>query len=226
MSAQTVVGFREALIGGEVAKSAELAKAALAQGVPPKTLLNDGVKAAADVVGRKYDEGEYFLANLVRCGDSFKAALKEIEGSLTAGQEGAADGARVVIATVEGDIHDIGKNLVVTFLQGDGFAVEDMGVDVPATRVVEQAVESNANIIALSCLMSVTRAGVKKVSEELESRGLRERFPLLVGGAATSQKWADEVGCDGWAASATEATQVARDLAAGRRRNHGANVES
>src|SRR3972149_3819725 len=182
MSEQVVAELRDTLIQGEVKKSAELTKSALAQGVAIKTLITDGIKAAADVVGEKYDCGEYFLANLVRCGGSFKAAIDEIEGHRKTRPEAVADGKPVVVATVqgdihaigknlvvtflrgdgvaavgapgEGDIHDIGKNLVVTFLRGDGFAVEDVGVDVPAAQVVDKAVEAKADSIARACLRS------------------------------------------------------------------------
>lgn len=217
MNDQLVSELRDILVAGDVNRTEELTRTALATGVPPKTLIVDSIKAAADIVGEKYENGEYFLANLVRCGDSFKVAIRQIEDHLKATNAISPDGKRVVIATVEGDIHDIGKNLVVTFMQGDGFAVEDMGVDVPAKKLVDKAVEVQADIIALSCLMSVTRDGVIKVCDELESRGLRERFPVLVGGAATSEKWAKRVGCDGWAPSATEACLVARDLVAVRK---------
>ena len=214
MSTHIVDEFRDALIGGDADRSVELARTALAEGVAASTLLGDGVKAAADVIGQKYDDGEYFLAELVRSGDCFKAVIGEIEAGLGS-ESGVSGGAgRIVIATVEGDVHDIGKNLVITFLRGDGFAVDDMGVDVPPAQVVDKAVEANADIIALSCLMSVTRDGVRRVCDELTDRGLRDRFGVLVGGAATSQKWADTLGCDGWAASATEATQVAHTMVA------------
>lgn len=214
MNEQIVAELKDVLVSGDKSKTEELTREALAQGVPAKTLIIDSIKAAADVVGEKYENGEYFLANLVRCGDSFKVAIKQIDDHLKSSGDVREDGKQVVIATVEGDIHDIGKNLVVTFLQGDGFAVEDLGVDVPAQKVVDKAIEVQADVIALSCLMSVTRDGVKKVCQELEDRGLRDRFSVLVGGAATNEKWANQVGCDGWAASATEATLVAHDLIA------------
>lgn len=209
-----VINLRDALVEGEVAQSEELARAALAAGVAPQVLIQDSVKAAADIVGKRYEDGEYFLANLVRCGDSFQAAIKHIEDHLGEGAEVGADGNRVVIATVEGDIHDIGKNLVATFLQGDGFIVEDMGVNVPASQLVDKAVEMNAHVIALSCLMSVTRDGVKEVCEGLDARGLRSDFIVLAGGAATNERWAKGIGCDGWAPTATEACRVARNLIA------------
>jgi len=209
---EQVIKLRDALVEGDIPGSEELARAALASGVPPQALIQNAVKAAAEIVGQKYESGEYFLANLVRCGDSFKAALGQIEEQLKAEAAVGVEADRVVIATVEGDIHDIGKDLVATFLQGDGFAVEDMGVDVSAERMIDKAVEIEADIIALSCLMSVTRDGVKKVCQELESRGLRDRFIVLAGGAATNEKWAKQIGCDGWAATATEACRVARNL--------------
>lgn len=214
MSTRIVSEFRDALIGGDADRSVELARTALAEGVAPSTLLDDGVKAAADVIGQKYDDGEYYLAELVLSGDCFKAVIGELEGQLGSGSGVNGSAGRVVIATVEGDVHDLGKNLVITFLQGAGFAVDDMGVNVPPAQVVDKAVEVNADIIALSCLMSVTRDGVRGVCDELASRGLRDRFGVLAGGAATSQKWADTLGCDGWAASATEAAQVARTMVA------------
>ncbi len=214
MSTHIVDEFRDALIGGDADRSVELARTALAEGVAASTLLGDGVKAAADVIGQKYDDGEYFLAELVRSGDCFKAVIGEIEAGLGSGSGVSGGAGRIVVATVEGDVHDIGKNLVITFLRGDGFAIDDMGVDVPPAAVVDKAVEVNADLIALSCLMSVTRDGVRRVCDELTSRGLRDRFGVLVGGAATSQKWADNLGCDGWAASATEATRVAHTMVA------------
>ncbi len=159
-------------------------------------MITDSLKAAADIVGEKYENGEYFLANLVRCGDSFKVAIRQIEDHLKTTDEIIADGKRVVIATVKGDIHDIGKNLVVTFMQGEGFAVEDLGVDVPAKELVDKAVKVQADLIALSCLMSVTRDGVIKVCEELESRGLRDRFPVLVGGVSSRSHPPDTISID------------------------------
>lgn len=206
-----VAELKDALIEGDVARSDKLAREALAQGIPAQMLIENSVKAAADVVGEKYENGEYFLANLVRCGDSFNAAIKHIEAHLASETGSGVEAKRVVIATVEGDVHDIGKNLVATFLQGDGFAVEDMGVDVSADRIVDKAVETNADIIALSCLMSVTRDGVRQVCQELDARGLRNDFVVLAGGAATNEKWAAQVGVNGWAASATEACRVARN---------------
>jgi methylmalonyl-CoA mutase cobalamin-binding domain/chain len=219
MDEQIVKELTDALIDGNVKRSEELAKEALGHGVPAKTLITNSIKQAADVIGEKYDCGDYFLANLVRCGDSFKTVINQIEGHLRleTGPGTGTDQDRVVIATVEGDIHDIGKNLVVTFLRGDGFAVEDLGIDISAKQVVEKAVEMEADVIALSCLMSVTRGGVTRVCEELSSRGLRDRYPVLVGGAATSEKWAKQAGCDGWAGTATDASQVARDLIARRK---------
>ncbi|HBY98707.1 MAG TPA: hypothetical protein DEP84_32965 [Chloroflexi bacterium] len=203
--------LRQALVSGDIARSAALAKEVLAQGASPKAVLAE-VGAAASAVGEKYEDGEYFLANLVRCGDSFKAVITAADPYLKAAGEGQEGRGRVVLATVEGDIHDIGKNLVLTFLQGDSFVVEDMGVNVSALALVDKAVEVGADIIALSCLMSVTRDGVKKVCSELEARGLRDRFAVLVGGAATNERWAKQIGCDAWASSATEGTRVARTL--------------
>ncbi len=219
MNEQIVKELKDALIEGNVKRSEQLAREALEHGVPAKTLITNSIKGAADVIGEKYDCGEYFLANLVRCGDSFKTVIHQIEDHLRleTGTGTGTDQTRVLIATVEGDIHDIGKNLVATFLRGDGFAVEDLGIDIPAKQVVDRAIETKADIIALSCLMSVTRGGVTRVCEELASRGLRDRYPVLVGGAATSEKWARQAGCDGWAGTATDAGQAARDLIAKRK---------
>lgn len=206
--------LRDALIEGAVERVPELTKHALEQGVSTSAIITDALKESADVVGEKYDNGEYFLPNLVRCGDSFKAAIAEVQGQLDSERAGVAPENQVVIASVEGDIHDIGKNLVVTFLQGDGYAVEDLGVNVPAKQLVDKAVELHADIIALSCLMSVTRDGVRKVCDELKARGLRDEVHLLVGGAATTEQWARDIGCDAWGASATDAPRIARKLVA------------
>ncbi len=212
MQEEILVQLRDALIEGDVDRIAGLTERALESGVTAKAIISQAVKPAADVVSQRYDDGEYFLPNLVQCGDSLKVAIGALQSRLGVEAPGEAYGPRVVIATVQGDIHDIGKNLVITFLQGDGFAVEDLGVDVPAEQVIDKALETEAQIIALSCLMSVTRDGVRKVCDELESRGLRDRFRVLVGGAATNQEWARRVGCDAWAGTATDAPRAARKL--------------
>jgi len=190
----------------------QLANQALAEGISAHKIVSDVIMPATKVIGDKYANGEYFLSDLVLAGEALENMMKPVSAKLQ--EEIAAGGeptaGKVVLATVEGDIHDIGKNLVRIFLEGFGFEVIDMGVDVPPNAVVDKAIEEKANIVGLSCLMSVTRDNVEHVVQELGKRGLN--IPVLVGGRSTTEKWSKEVGCAGWAADAPTAVDAAKSL--------------
>jgi methylmalonyl-CoA mutase cobalamin-binding domain/chain len=206
--------LKEALIQGEKDKAEKLTKKALREGVSANALISDIVLPATGVIGSKYESGEYFLSELVLCGETLESIMKPVMERLgrEVGGGGEELGGRILLATVKGDVHDIGKNIVRLFLQGSGFKVLDIGVDVPAGRIIDEAVKINADVIALSCLMSVTRDGVVDVVKELRKRGLRDDFSLLVGGRSTNEKWAKRIGCDLWAADGPGAVKAARNL--------------
>jgi methylmalonyl-CoA mutase cobalamin-binding domain/chain len=209
-----VEGLKEALINGDEAGAERYAREAIEGGVPAAKLIDEAVIAATEVVGEKYERRELFVTDLLMVGEALKKAMGVIQPHLVPEERAKVEG-RVVLATVEGDVHDIGKNLVATMLRGAGFDVEDMGVDVAASKQVDRAVELNADIIAASALMTVTRDGQRKIIDELVRRGLRQRFKVLIGGAATNKAWAEEIGADAWSKDAAEAVKVARELLEG-----------
>jgi methylmalonyl-CoA mutase cobalamin-binding domain/chain len=211
MSSEIMEKLKHAIINGDEGAAQQYAKEAISQGISAKTLINEAIIPATDVVGEKYEKREFFVTDLLMTGEALKAAMNEIQPHLVP-EERTEIGGKVVLATVEGDVHDIGKNLVATLLQGAGFEVEDIGVDVSASKHVDKALELNADIIAASALMTVTRDGQKKIVEELEKRGLRDRFKVLIGGAATNKAWAEEIRADGWARDAADAVKVAKQL--------------
>ncbi len=192
----------------------QLANQALAEGVSAHKLISDVVMPATKIIGDKYEDGEYFLSDLLLAGETLEAMMKPISRKLN--EEIAAGGeemaGKVVLATVEGDVHDIGKNLVRIFLEGFGFDVVDMGVDITPNAVIEKAIVENADIIALSCLMSVTRDNVEHVVKELKNRGIRQNYAVLVGGRSTTEHWAKEIGCDGWSPDAPTSVDAAKSL--------------
>lgn len=206
--------LKDALINGRKEEAVELTEKALEEGISARHLISNVILPASKVVGDRYEHGEFFLSELVQYGDTLKVVMGPIMAKLKEeiGDERQERVGRVVLATVKGDLHDIGKNIVRLFLEGNGFEVLDLGVDVPAEKVIDVAIEYNADIIALSCLMSVTRDGVKEVIDELSRRGLRSRFAVLVGGRSTSEKWAGQIGADRWAPDAVNAVDAAFDL--------------
>ncbi|WP_309491922.1 cobalamin B12-binding domain-containing protein [Candidatus Hecatella orcuttiae] len=208
-----IENLKQTLVEYDTEKAVELTDKALSEGASARFLISEAILPATKIIGEKYETGEYFLSELVLCGETLQAVMKPILEHLgkEVGKKEEEIG-KIVLATVEGDIHDIGKNIVRLFLQGSGFTVEDMGVDMPAGKIIDKAVDVKADIIALSCLMSVTRDHVKDVVEELEKRGLRKDFKILVGGRSTNEKWAGQIGCDKWAADGPGAVEAARSL--------------
>ncbi|MFB6354038.1 MAG: B12-binding domain-containing protein [Halobacteriales archaeon] len=173
-----------------------------------RALLDEAILPAADTIGDKYERGEFFLSDLMRCGDTMEAVMEPLTAALD--EEIATTGAEderltIVLATVKEDIHDIGKNLVRLFLAGNGHRVHDMGVDIPEDEIVDKAEEEDADVIALSALMSVTRDNMKDVIAELEDRNIRDEYKVLVGGRSANAEWAEEIGADGYAPDAPQA---------------------
>lgn len=206
--------LKEASIEGNRGKAKELTEKALEEGISAKRLISDAIIPATEEIGDRYEAGIYFLSDLVRSGKALETIMKPILARLEeeVGEEGEERAGRITLATVEGDIHDIGKNIVKLFLQGSGFVVYDLGVDVPAEEIVDEALDSDSDMIGLSCLMSVTRDNVKRIVEELEEREIREKLNVLVGGRSTNAEWAERIGCDEWAADGPEAVESAKRL--------------
>ncbi len=202
----------QSITDGEAEKAAELAKQAVAQGIDPLDAINKGFVAGVNYVGDQFSCGNMFLPELVMAGEAMKAAVAVLEPELTKrGTERKMLG-KVVLCTIEGDIHEIGKTLVGTMLSATGFQVYDMGVDVPVMKVVEKAREVGADIVAMSALLTTTMVHQKDVIEALEDVGLRAKVKVMVGGAPVTQEWVKQIGADGYSEDAIGAARVAKQL--------------
>ncbi len=202
----------QAVIDGDDDEATALAQQALAQGVDPLEAINKGYTAGMDVVGELYSTGDYFLPDLILGGEAMKAALATLEPALKAsGQEREVLGT-VVLGSVKGDIHEIGKSLVGSMLSANGFEVYDLGIDIEAGVFVTKAREYNADIVALSALLTTTMLHQRDVIELLAEAGFRERVKVMVGGSPVTQGWADQIGADGFAEDAAGAVVVAKKL--------------
>ncbi|HIH69918.1 cobalamin B12-binding domain-containing protein [Methermicoccus shengliensis] len=189
------------------------AKEALDANIDPVeviTVLTEGMRE----VGDKFDKGEYFLPHVMAASEAMKVAVAVVEPALKAGAKAGDKLGTVVIGTVEGDIHSIGKDIVATMLGIAGFEVHDLGRDVPVTEFAAKAKEVNADIVGSSALMTTTMLNQERVEEELKKAGIRDKVKTMVGGAPITQEWADKVGADAYAESATEAVVVAKKLMA------------
>jgi methylmalonyl-CoA mutase cobalamin-binding domain/chain len=169
---------------------------------------------AMDEVGRLFECEEYFVPELLLSGRAMKAALELIRPMLAA--RGAEPTGRVVIGTVKGDLHDIGKNLVASMLEGGGFEVVDLGADVPPEKFIEAVRAANANIVCLSALLTVTMPAMRTIIEAMKGAGIREKVKVMVGGAPVTESYAQEIGADGYSENASGAVRLARCLSAGR----------
>lgn len=202
----------EAVLTGDAAATLEITNAALAQGVDPQELITDRMIPAMDEVGRRFENHEYFVPELLIAARAMKGALNILRPLLA--ERGIEPLARIVVGTVKGDLHDIGKGLVASMLEGGGFEVIDLGVDVTAEKFVEEAKEHNADIIAVSALLTTTMPGMKAVVEAVHEAGLSPQCKVIIGGAPVTQKYADTIGADGYSESASGAVALARELLA------------
>ncbi|MBC7228201.1 MAG: corrinoid protein [Thermoflexales bacterium] len=202
----------QSIIDGDPDVAAELARKAIEAGIDPLEAINKGFVPGVDSVGEQYSRGEMFLPDLVLAGEAMKAAIAVLEPEITRQGGQRQTLGTVVIGTVEGDIHDIGKTLVATMLSVGGFRVYDLGVDVPITTFVEKAREVNADIVGMSALLTTTMVRQRDVIEALEDAGLRSRVKVMVGGAPVTRAWAQEIGADGYSEDAIGAVAVAKQL--------------
>lgn len=200
----------QAILTGNAKKAEEVTKAALAANADPTDLVQKYLIPAMDEVGKRFECNEYFVPELLIAARAMKVALELIAPRLAA--VGAQPAGRVVIGTVQGDLHDIGKNLVASMLEGGGFQVVDLGVDVPPARFVEAAKEKEGTIVALSALLTTTMTMMKTVIQALDQAGIRAKTKVIIGGAPITQQYADEIGADGYSDNASAAVALARKL--------------
>ena len=200
-----------AILTGNAKKAEEVTKAALAAKADPTVLVQKYMIPAMDEVGKRFECNEYFVPELLIAARAMEISLELITPHLTAA--GAEPTGRVVIGTVQGDLHDIGKNLVASMLEGGGFQVVDLGVDVAPERFVEAAKEKDGSIVALSALLTTTMTMMKNVIQALDKAGIRAKTKVMIGGAPITQQYADEIGADGYSDNASAAVALARKLA-------------
>ena len=208
MSEEMYGKLAQAVIAGEPEQAVELAKQALDQGLDPLACMNEGLTRGINRVGELFSSGEYFLPDLVIGGDAMNAALAVLEPALVGDQERETPG-RVVLGTVEGDIHEIGKTLVGIMLTANGFVVTDIGADKSAAEFVAAVKEQGATLVGASALLTTTMPEQQKIIEALEGADLRDQVKVMVGGAPVSQSWADKIGADGYAENAMSAVDLA-----------------
>jgi corrinoid protein of di/trimethylamine methyltransferase len=214
MSTELLAHITSSLVAGDPDAVVDGTRKALAAGIEPLAIIDGGLVPGMRIVGDKYSTGEYFLPNLIVSASGMKQAMAVLEPELKARRQQLKSAGGVVIGTVRGDIHEIGKSLVATMLSANGFDVHDLGVDVPVEKFVETVKQSGAVLVGLSALLTTTMGGQKTVIEALRAAGLRERVRVMVGGAPVTQKWATDIGADGYAQDAVAAVDLATRLVA------------
>lgn len=212
MNEELFKAMAQSIMDGDADKATELANQAIAQGISPLDAINKGFVVGVQYVGNQFACGDAYLPELVMAGEAMKAALSVLEVELAKSGTTRDVLGRVVIGTVEGDIHDIGKTLVGVMLSITGFQVYDLGVNVPTATLIDKAKEVGADIIAASALLTTTMPRQKDLVKTLESAGLRSRFKVLIGGAPVTAGWVTETSADGYSEDAVGAAEIARQL--------------
>ncbi len=202
--------LRKAIIDGDAEKAKEVIRKLLEQGVDPFKIVDEGLVKAMNCVGELYEKGEYFIPELILAAEAFKESFKIVKDKFPRVSERRKG--VVVIGTVRGDIHELGKTLVATMLELAGFEVIDLGVDVPPEKFVEAAEKYNADIVGLSALMTTTMIEQRNVIEEFKKRGIRSKYKIIVGGAPVTEEWAKQIGADGYAPNAYQAVKLVERL--------------
>jgi trimethylamine corrinoid protein len=206
--------IKKAIEEGNKDEAVQLAQGAIAEKMDLNEVIEKGYIPGIQKVGQLWEEGEYFLPELITSAECMKASMEILQPELEKAQIQLRSAGTVVIGTVEGDIHDIGKNLVASILSANGFDVVDLGADVKLETFIEKAEEVKANLICLSALLTTTMTGQKRLIELLKEKGLYGRYKVMVGGAPVNQKWADDIGADGYSENALTAVGAAKELAA------------
>ena len=212
MSEELFKKMATSIIDGDSDAAVSLAKESITAGVDPLDAITKGFVVGVNTVGEAFGRGDAFLPELVMAGEAMKAAVSTLDPEMKKrGSERKMLG-KIVIATVEGDIHEIGKSLVATMLGASGFEVFDLGVDTPSDKIIGKALEVNADIIAMSALLTTTMVKQREVIEELEKEGLRSKVKVMVGGAPVTRDWVTTIGADGYSEDAIGAVMLAKQL--------------
>jgi len=204
--------LHDAIIEGNAPVARKVTEQALADKLDPQMLVQQYMIPAMAEVGRRYEAGDYFVPELLIAARAMKGSLQLLRPLLAAG--GAQPAGRVAIGTVKGDLHDIGKNLVAAMLEGAGYEIIDLGVDVPPDRFISAVKEKRADFIAMSALLTTTMTSMKTTIDAIKAAGIRSQVRIMIGGAPVTQKYADEIGADGYSSNANGAVALVRKLQA------------
>ena len=212
MSTDTLTEITRSLVECEPDRTAELTQEALENGEEPLAIINQGLVPGMEIVGEKFQTGEYFLPQMVIAANAMQQAMALLEPELHARQQVSESAGTVVIGTVKGDIHEIGKSLVATMMSANGFRVHDVGVDVAPAVFIDRVQETRADLLGLSALLTTTMTAQREVIQAVEEAGIRDQVKVMVGGAPVTQQWADTIGADGYAEDVVAAVQLAKRL--------------
>lgn len=205
--------IQEKVIEGEMSEVVALVKDAMQQGLPADRILNESLITAMNEVGRRFECGDFYIPEMLIAARTMQAALAILKPSLT--QSGTHAKGKVVIGTVMGDLHEIGKNLVATMLEGAGFEIVDLGTDVPPEKFVTAVRDQQADIVGISALLTTTMNAMRRTIEALEKAGLRQQVKIMIGGAPVTEAFAKEIGADGYSPDASRAVALARTFTKG-----------
>ncbi len=206
-------GIKNAIVDLDREECLKLVQEALEAGIDPLEVIENGLKKGIQIVGAKYEEGELFIVDLMMGASAMKAAIELLEPHISAEMKEKASAGKVLIGTVEGDVHDIGKTIVSTLLAANGFEVIDLGTEVPTSKFVEKVKELKPDIVGMSALLTTTMPQMQEVIKALEKEDLRDSVKVMVGGAPVTQEFSDKIGADGYAKDAEEAVKWAKELA-------------
>jgi 5-methyltetrahydrofolate--homocysteine methyltransferase len=209
---ELLTALAESVITGKPEDAVALVEQGLAANYDPLTMIEEGLRPGMNVAGERFETGDYFIIDLAMSGEAMKSAIAVLEPHLKESQQERERLGTVVIGTVEGDIHEIGKTLVAMMLTAAGFEVHDLGVDVSPEKFVEAVREKDADLVGMSALLTSTMLNQEAAIKALKEAGLREQVRVMIGGAPTGPDWAEEIEADAHAANATEAVRVARFL--------------
>lgn len=210
MSETTLAEAAKAIVAGDAAKAADLAKRGLDEGIEPLKLLDQGFVPGINEVGDLFSKGKLFIPMLIKSATAMETATEIINAAIP--QEDEIAQGRVVLGTVQGDVHDIGKTIVVALFKANGFEVLDLGRDVPNDKIIEEAEKFGADVIGTSTLLTTTMVLQKELEEILKEAGLREKYKTIIGGAPVTQRWADRIGADAYAHDASDGVKKLKEL--------------
>ena len=206
---QMLEALCQTVVDGDQPRIKDLCGEALQQGIDPLETLEKGISAGMEIIGKRFETGEAFLPELLLAAETFADAMEVLNPALEANKEGVKKIGKILLATVKGDVHNLGKNILATVLETNGFEVIDIGVDQPTLDIIEAAQQHDVDVIGLSAVMTTTMPYQQELIATLAELGVRDDFIVMVGGGPVSQEWADEIGADGYGKTAMDAVTVA-----------------